>query len=250
MTGAGLDFLAVDRVGTGRSDPVPAAAASLEADGAAVAAVIEWARGIYGCVVLYGEGLGAMIATCAAAQLAGGGAAQPDLLVVAGAAHSPAARLDPALLGPASRDVPGAGEGWAVARDPRRRHRLLHGPGADSAVLSADPGTMMSMRQFVEARAWMATAPGQGPCAQVTAPVLLIAGQRDPLVAMAAGGDAALEAAERPHYPRAAAFTAEVIPGAPHSLALDRSAPLTFGAIALTLLDVQARTLLGCRPAS
>jgi hypothetical protein len=92
---------------------------------------------------------------------------------------------------------------------------------------------MLSKRQFRESHDWAVQAPGQGPCAQVTAPVLLVAGQEDRLFAGITGnGDAGLAAAEHPYYRRAATFAARVIPRAPHSLALSPSCTQSFAAIA------------------
>jgi pimeloyl-ACP methyl ester carboxylesterase len=217
----GLAFLAVDRLGTGRSAPVPASVASLDADAAAAAAAARWGRRRFDHVVLLGHGLGAMIATCAAARLAADGG-QPDLLVLTSAGHAPQADLGPVLLVPASSDprFPSAGEGWLVALDPGVRQRVFHSPATDPAVLAWDAGTMLSSRQFRELHDWAVQAPGQGPCAQVTAPVLLVAGQEDRLLAGITGnGDAGLAAAEHPYYRRSSAFAARVIPRAPHSLA-------------------------------
>jgi len=230
LASAGLAFLALDRLGTGGSAPVPASTASLDADAAAGAAAAAWARRRFGHVVLLGHGIGGMIATSAAARLTAAGQAQPDLLVLTGTAHAPGAWPDPAALAPAAR------KGWVTARDPAWRQRLLHGPDADPAVLAWDTGTALSSRQFVEARGWAAAVAGQGPCAQVTAPVLLVAGQDDPLLGGLAADAGRLAGAERPHYPRAASVAAHVVPGAAHCLTLGPSAAASLAAIAAGIL--------------
>jgi pimeloyl-ACP methyl ester carboxylesterase len=235
---AGMAFLAVDRVGTGRSDPVPAGMVTLAADAEAAAAAVRFARREFAQVVLLGQGLGGVVASCAAARLAAGTGVRTDLLVLLGAAHTRAAAkvLDPTQLKPvpAGQLRPGAGEGWVVARDPGRRHQMLHGPGADPDVLAWDTGTILSSRQFVELHGWLTAAPGQGPCAQVTAPVLLVAGGEDRLLAsvVAGFGGTGLAVMERRYYPRAAGFAAHVVPRAGHCLTLDRHADRAFEVIA------------------
>lgn len=239
ITGAGWGFLAIDRLGIGLSGPVPSAVASLANEGAALAGALGFARARAGQVVVIGHSHGSSVAAEAAAMLAGT-ADSPDLVILTGYGHLPS--VDETLgyidasMSPA-RDDPryaGADRGWVVGSADTRRV-LFYGDDVSADVWEWDSGqaaAMVSEAAIRDTIVSLGAAPGSWPCAGITQPVLLVTGERDALVGRPGLDDGALEADERRFYPGTSSFTAKVIPGAAHDLALDPSAEQSFRAIA------------------
>lgn len=207
---ADVSTLAVDRVGHGDSTSVNPLLNTTAKQAKALHQVVQWAKGRFDTVHLMGHSMGAAIAQRAAATYHG-----VDGLILTGFTHHtpPGALLN--LLG--------------------RARPILTKPGAlalpypGRKLFGAAPELRQWDKRHMEPFSLVEIATAIAPAvltsidsSRVTADVLLLNGNQDPLFCTDGycNSAAELEANEEPYYPRAASFTARVIPSDAHSMAL------------------------------
>jgi len=221
---AGRAVLAVDRLGTGASSRPPARDVTLRAQARAVHQVITWARQGHTRVNLIGHSLGSAIATL----VAGTWPDAPDTLVLTGwyphAMPSPEALalletgIKPAACDPVLADL-GYDDLEYLTTVDGIRGPAFHLPDADPVAVADDDAcrSVVSAVEMKEVQELSVPGPGH-PAHRVRCQTLFVLGGRDLL--FPANSAAAVIAAEKAWFTSAPLY-AVVIPGAPHSMALD-----------------------------
>ncbi|MFF0250512.1 alpha/beta hydrolase [Streptosporangium sandarakinum] len=232
MTAAGYATLAIDRLGTGASSYPPSARFGRDTHQIVIRQLIRKLRegrlggGRFAKVVLVGHSLGSTLArTVAAAH-----PAEVDGVILTGESSVPneaafeqmgagihRAADDPAFAGR------GLDDGYLTTRPGLRATWFYHRPNADSKVITADEATKTT-DVFPPGDSY--TPPSINK--HIQAPVLIINGEHDKLLAGARSSSAALHAQEAPFYSPRAKLETVVVPGTGHVLNGHRTAPHWF----------------------
>jgi pimeloyl-ACP methyl ester carboxylesterase len=236
---AGRSVLAISRLGTGLSGYPHSTQLTAHVSAFVLHQVIAWARHRgYRQVDVVGHSLGSMIA----ALDAGTWPRDPTRLVLTGALHATAVRVAAGsavrYLFPARQDWLFAGSGldtgYLTTLPGRRQIAFYH--DANPAVVAYDEAhkDVVSWTEFrTAAEGFLAPAARSNPTDHITAPVLLIVGQDDPMFCGHAGGldcanPVAVRRHEAPYYRAAASLTYLSVPGTGHDLALSQTATRSF----------------------
>ncbi|HVB41626.1 MAG TPA: alpha/beta hydrolase [Streptosporangiaceae bacterium] len=241
--GAGRATLDYDRVGTGDSSHPVSTDLTISAETYVLHQLVGWARGSLGFreVNLVGHSLGSVISVAEA-----GTYQDVSRLVVTGLLHLPNVGTGFAttllsLLYPAAFDPQFLGQrldlGYLTTL-PGDRAADFYSASADPAVISYDEEhkDVVSATDLATLATTWGLPPGSNASARVSAPVLVMVGQRDaifctnPLV-LDCSQPAELRATEGPYYASAASLTISVIPATGHDLALHPSADQSFAQI-------------------
>jgi pimeloyl-ACP methyl ester carboxylesterase len=227
---AGFSTFAFDRLGSGESDTPPSLAVTVDAEVEVLHQIVHQLRqGQIGSqsfqsVVSVGHSLGAIIALFEA-----GLDQDVDGLLMTGFSHADASAAEFAFFGALH---PAALEARFSALDagyyttvPGSRPALFFSSLVTPALLSFDE----AHKSVVTAGEFLPTAEGD-PSGQVRAPVLVVAGAKDPFGCGTAGcttGEA-LAQQERSAFTSAPSVDGFVVPGTGHALNFHETAPLFF----------------------
>ncbi|MFI7702845.1 alpha/beta hydrolase [Nonomuraea sp. NPDC049480] len=232
MTAAGYATLAIDRLGTGASSYPPSARFGQDTHQIVIRRLIRQLRegrlggGRFAKVVLVGHSLGSTLArTVAAAHpaevggviLTGESSVPNEAAFEQVSAGIHRAADDPLFAGH------GLDDGYLTTRPGLRATWFYHGPAADSKVIAADEATKTT-DVFPPGDSY--TPPSINK--RIQAPVLIVNGEHDKLLAGARSSSAALHAQEAPFYSPRAKLETVVVPGTGHVLNGHRTAPRWF----------------------
>ncbi|MED7931683.1 alpha/beta fold hydrolase [Nonomuraea sp. LP-02] len=232
MTAAGYATLAIDRLGTGASSYPPSARFGQDTHQIVIRRLIQQLRqgrlggARFAKVVLVGHSLGSTLArTVAAAH-----PAEVDGVILTGESSVPdeaafeqlgagihRAADDPRFAGR------GLDDGYLTTRPGLRAAWFYHRPNADPEVIAADEATKTT-DVFPPGDSY--TPPSINK--HIQAPVLIVNGEHDKLLAGARTSSAALHAQEAPFYGPRAKLETVVVPGTGHVLNGHRTAPHWF----------------------
>jgi pimeloyl-ACP methyl ester carboxylesterase len=237
-TDAGRATFTYDRPGAGNSTRPPSALLNVAADANVLHQLIQWLRGRgFGPVTVIGHSLGSIVSVTEAATYH-----DANRLVLTSFAHfaGPGAVQTASSFYPAILDPRFAGTvtdpGYLTTRPGTRSAAFYYAPAADPDVIAFDEATkdIMSSVEYEDSGIRTLVPAGLNESNRITAPVLMVIGQRDanfcgPLLDCSTGG--AVRAAEAPFFTAAPSLTAETIPDTGHSLTLHPSADVSFARI-------------------
>lgn len=239
MNKAGYATLNIDRIGTGNSGHPPALNVNVDSNAYVVHEIIGKLRaGTIGGVsfpkvIVVGHSLGSVITMTEAGKYH-----DVDGVVLSGISHNIVttnvavlfATTEPTQLDPvlSKQNLP---LGYVSTEPGIRKSDFYYTPTADPAVIAYDEahkstGTLGELATIPDMYAWSLS---------ITAPVLLIDGQRDQIVCGPLGSSSPCDApvsyltTERAFYPVAKSFTPEIVPDTGHDLTLHETAPQFFG---------------------
>ena len=234
---AGRATFAYDRLGVGKSSPLPSTSVTMDADAYVLHQILQHFHARFRIENVIGHSYGSRIA-----QLETSKYNDATRLVLSDALHGvgPALTKGEIVFHPAARDPlfanAGLDSGWTTTTPAAGRAPFYYLPGADSSEIAYDDAhkSIVSTTQFQQGIAIGRVAAGSNVSNRITRPVLVIAGQEDRLscgLALDCTNTAAVRATEQPFYTAAASLTVITIPDTGHDLALHRSADASFTAI-------------------
>lgn len=235
---AGRAVFYYDRLGVGKSSPLPSTSVTMYTDAYVLHQIIAHFKPAFPVVNLIGHSYGSRIATLEAAEYN-----DVSRLVLTDSIHA---------VGPtvASGDI--ANKMYTANQDPKFADQNLDDgwittqPGARGIfydTATADPNeiayddahkSIFSSTQWREGLQIGNEPAGSNVSNSITAPVLLILGQEDSLycgLALDCSDPANVMNLEKPYYTSAASLDVKVIPDTGHDLALHPSASTSFAAI-------------------
>jgi pimeloyl-ACP methyl ester carboxylesterase len=240
---AGRATFDYDRVGTGKSSHPPSAEIVISAEAYVLHQIVTWLRGSmgYGQVNLIGHSLGSVI------SIAEAGLYQDvSRVVVTGLLHVPnvgvgfvttleslmyPALLDPQFIG--VRLSPGY-----LTTLPGDRGKDFYSAAADPAVIAYDEAhkDVVPLADLASLATSWALPPGLNASDSITAPVLVVIGQRDAIFCadppvLDCSQPTELLASEAPYYTGAPSLVIGSIADTGHDIALHPSADQSFGLI-------------------
>lgn len=234
---AGRAVFYYDRLGVGKSSPMPSTSVTMDADAYVVHQVIQHYKHAFHKVNLIGHSYGSRISALETSQYN-----DATKLILTGNIHA----AGPAVVGgeltrhPANQDPLFAGQplddGWVTSDTLDSRKGFYDLATADPAEIAYDFAhrAIGSMTEFDQGQAIGNAPAASNVTKDITRPVLLISGQNDRLycgLALDCNTIATIEANETPYYPAAANLTVKTVPNTGHDLTLHPSAGVSFGAI-------------------
>ena len=203
---AGRATFAYDRLGVGRSSPLPSTSVTMDADAFVLHQLIQRFRRQFRAVNVIGHSYGARIA-----QLESSEYNDATQLVLSDNLHSvgPALTKGEIVFHPASRDPVFAGQaldtGWTTTTPSAGRAPFYFPPGADSSEIAYDEAhkSIVSTTQFQQGIEIGRVPAGANVSNRITLPVLLVAGEEDRLacgLALDCTNHDAVKANEQPFY--------------------------------------------------
>jgi len=234
---AGRATFSYDRLGVGKSSPLPSTSVTMYADAYVLHQILQHLRRQFRITDLIGHSYGSRIV-----QLESSEYNDATRLVLSDNLHAvgPALTKGEIVFHPASLDPLFAGQsldsGWTTTTPAAGRSPFYYLPGADSNEIANDDAhrAIVSATQFQQGIEIGRAPAGSNVSNKITRPVLLIAGEEDRLscgLALDCTNTAAVQANEQPFYSSAASLTVITIPNTGHDLALHRSASASFDAI-------------------
>ena len=234
---AGRATFSYDRLGIGKSSPLPSTSVTMSADAFVLHQILQHFHAQFRVINLIGHSYGSRIA-----QLESSEYNDATRLVLSDALHAvgPALTKGEIAFHPASQDALfatlGLDSGWTTTTPAAGRAAFYYLPGADSNEIAYDDAhkSIMSTTEFQQGIEIGRVPAGSNVSNRITRPVLLIAGEEDRLacgLALDCTNIAAVRTNEEPFYTSAASVTVITIPNTGHDLALHRSAGTSFDAI-------------------
>lgn len=230
LTAAGYATLALDRLGTGRSDRPPAADVTFDSEIDTLHQVISAVGGEFGRVVLVGHSFGSALAVGEAADYGDAAA-----IVLSGWAHaegSAGTSFEQVLVAADSDPVTGPTDpprGYLTTKVGSRATFFYNTSDAYSGTIDADEATKSTMTTGELDSLSEPYDPALA--AKVTVPVLLAIGQDDVLTCgsqLTCSSAAEVRDYERQLFGNAPELDAYLLPGAGHAINLAGNAPLWF----------------------
>lgn len=234
---AGRAVFYYDRLGVGKSTPLPSTSVTMDADAYVAHQIIQHFKPIFPTVDLIGHSYGARIAVLETSQYN-----DATRLIVTDNLHGV---VGPAIVNnelvdyPANQDPLFAGQnlddGW-ITDLPGERGAFYYLPGADPNEIAYDDAhrAIVSQTEFDQGQAIGRVPAGSNVTNKITRPVLLVVGQEDALycgLALDCTNPTNVLNNEKPYYTSAASLDARTIPNTGHDIALHLSAQDSFNTI-------------------
>jgi pimeloyl-ACP methyl ester carboxylesterase len=239
---AGRATFNFDHIGTGESSKPLSALVSLESDVYTMHQVVQWLRNEknFGDVTMVGHSAGSIAALYQASKYKD----DADRIVATGFMHSPGFKFLLVAAGglyPAALDPQFIGKMLDVGyltTTPGTRERSFYSSSADRKVIAYDDAHK-GILSAVEAEGLIGEIllpAALNSSRNVTAPVLTVVGDQDPLcgpplVGVDCNSSASVQNYEKPFFPQAKNYTAHVMPDTGHNLPLHPSADQSFNVI-------------------
>jgi pimeloyl-ACP methyl ester carboxylesterase len=241
---AGRAVFYYDRLGLGKSQPLPSTEVTMYADAYVLHQIVQHFKPIFHTTNVIGHSYGSRIASLEASEYN-----DETTLVLTDSLHA----AGPALVNgeivqhPASQDPLFANQnldsGWTTTTPDTSVNPPVGARTPFYNLATADPleiayddahKSIVSQTEFQQGQDIGHVPAGSNVSNHITRPILLILGQEDRLycgLALDCSNPANVKAEEQPYYTSAAKLDVVVIPGTGHDLALHPSANASFAAI-------------------